>query len=164
MARFTSGTRAEAVVRAPRRAVWEVLTDPALVAALTPLLDRITAEGDSWTWHMSGIDVLGVKVEPTFTERMVFEELERIEFHHDPPPGARERAAVEGWYDLADASDGDGSFLAISLDITLDLPLPKISSRAVTAAMKGVIGQMGERFSANLLDHLGADGGAPRHR
>ncbi|WP_435741817.1 CoxG family protein [Nocardioides sp. SYSU DS0663] len=159
MASFTAGTRAEAVVLAPREAIWDVLTDPTLVARLTPLLERITAEGDHWTWQMTGIDVLGVKVAPSFTERMSYRELERIGFSHDPPAGAAERAGVEGWYQLDEVpdADGGGTRLATSLDITLELPLPKVSSPAVTAAMKGVVGQMGERFSKNLLAHLGVE-------
>ncbi|MCW2766212.1 MAG: Polyketide cyclase / dehydrase and lipid transport [Nocardioides sp.] len=153
MARFSSRTSAEAVVAAPRQAIWDVLVDPDLVARLTPFLKRITADGDRWRWEMSGLDVLGLKVAPSFTERMVFDDLERIEFHHEPPPGTKERSGVEGWYQLTDV--GAGTHLATSLEITLDLPLPKVSSPAVTAAMKGVMGTMGDRFSKNLLDHLG---------
>lgn len=158
MGRFTSGTTAEAVVTVPRQAVWDVLTDPDLVARLTPTLERITADGDRWTWEMSGIDVLGVKVAPTFTERMTFRDLERIDFRHDPPPGAKERAGVTGWYELTEVpgSEGGEARLATQLDITLELPLPQLSAPAVTSAMRGVIGRMGDRFSRNLMAHLGA--------
>ncbi len=41
--------------------------------------------------------MLGVGVAPAFTERITYDEPERIEFRHDPPPGANERSAVEGW-------------------------------------------------------------------
>jgi hypothetical protein len=153
MAVFKARTNAEAVVAAPRQAIWEVLANPDLVAELTPFLKRITADGELWRWEMSGLDVLGVKVAPAFTERMVFDELVRIDFHHEPPPGTTERSGVEGWYDLTDAEDG--THLATSLEISLDLPLPRASSPAVTAAMRGVMATMGDRFSQNLLDHLG---------
>jgi carbon monoxide dehydrogenase subunit G len=156
MARFSSSTSAEAVVAAPRQQIWDVLVDPDKIAALTPFLKRVTADGEHWRWEMSGLDVLGVKIAPAFTERMVFDDLERIEFHHDPPAGEKERSGVEGWYDLSDASDG-GTHLATSLTITLDLPLPKLSAPAVNRTMKGVIGQMGDRFSANLLRELGIE-------
>lgn len=155
MTRFSSSTSAEAVVAAPRQQIWDVLVDPDKIAALTPFLKRVTADGEHWRWEMSGLDVLGVKVAPSFTERMVFEDLERIEFHHDPPAGEKERSGVEGWYDLSDAEGG--THLATSLTITLDLPLPKLSAPAVNATMKGVIGQMGDRFSANLLRELGIE-------
>lgn len=156
MTRFSSSTSAEAVVAAPRQQIWDVLVDPDKIADLTPFLKRVTADGEHWRWEMSGLDVLGVKVAPAFTERMVFEDLQRIEFHHDPPAGTTERSGVEGWYDLSDAPDGSGgTHLATSLTITLDLPLPRLSSPAVTAAMRGVMGQMGDRFSANLLRELG---------
>jgi carbon monoxide dehydrogenase subunit G len=155
MTRFTSSTTAEAVVAAPRQAIWDLLVDPDAIARLTPFLKRVIADGEHWRWEMSGLDVLGVKVAPAFTERMVFDELERIEFHHDPPAGEKERSGVEGWYDLSDA-DG-GTHLATSLAITLDLPLPKVSSPAVTSTMKGVMKTMGDRFSANLLRELGLE-------
>ncbi|WP_244930734.1 SRPBCC family protein [Nocardioides sp. W7] len=155
MTRFTASTSAEAVVPAPRQQIWDLLVDPATIAALTPFLKRVSADGEHWRWEMTGLDVLGVKVAPAFTERMVFVDLERIEFHHDPPPGVKERSGVEGWYDLADAPGG--THLATSLEITLDLPLPRLAAPAVSSAMRGVMATMGDRFSANLLRELGVE-------
>ena len=154
MTRFSADTKAEAVVTAPRAEIWAALTDPALVAELTPFVRRITEDGDHWRWELSGLKVLGVGVEPAFTELMTYEEPERIEFRHDPPDGERERSGVEGWYELTEVDEG--TRLVTSLEITLDLPLPRASSRAVKAAMGRVIDQMGERFSRNLLTHLEA--------
>ena len=155
MTRFSADTRAEAVVTAPRAAIWAALTDPALVAELTPFVRRITEDGDHWRWELSGLKVLGVGVEPAFTELMTYEEPERIEFRHDPPDGERERSGVEGWYELTEVDEG--TRLVTSLEITLDLPLPRASSRAVKAAMGKVVDQMGERFSKGLLAHLDAE-------
>jgi carbon monoxide dehydrogenase subunit G len=156
MASFSARTHAEAVITASPEEVWAVLVDPDLMARFTPFLKRITADGDHWRWEMSGIDVLGVKVAPAFTEKMAFDEPERIDFHHDPPAGEKEKAGVEGWYSLAPA-DGGGTTLVTDLEITLDLPLPKAAGRAVKATMRKVIDTMGDRFSQNLLDHLGAE-------
>ncbi|WP_170219363.1 SRPBCC family protein [Nocardioides litoris] len=154
MATFTSSTTAEAVVPVERARVWDVLTDPDLVARLTPFISSITTDGaDHWVWHMSGLQVLGRGFSATFTERMTLDEGKRIEFDHDPPRGAKERAGVHGWYDLADHDQG--VLLAISLEICVDLPLPRVSGPAVRTAMRGVTAQMGDRFSKNLLDHLG---------
>src|SRR6478735_5041013 len=155
MTRFSAQTRADAVVTAPRADIWPALCDPALVAELTPFVRRITADGAHWRWELSGLKVLGVGVAPVFTELMVLDEPQRIEFRHDPPDGAPERAGVEGWYTLTEADEG--TRLVTSLEITLDLPLPRASGRAVTAAMSRVIDQMGDRFSKNLLTHLGAE-------
>jgi carbon monoxide dehydrogenase subunit G len=155
MTRFSSRTQAEAVVSATPGEVWAVLADPDLVAAMTPFVQGITAAGDHWTWQLSGLKVLGVGVAPAFTERMTYDEPRRIDFRHDPPEGASERSGVEGWY-LLEEADG-GTRLTTSLEITLDLPLPRASGRAVRAAMDKVIDQMGERFSTNLLAHLGAE-------
>jgi uncharacterized protein YndB with AHSA1/START domain len=155
---FTSATTAEAVVPVERERVWEALTQPDLVAAFTPFISRITVEGDDhWIWHMSGLQVLGKGFAATFTERMTLEEGKRIEFTHDPPAGAKERAGVHGWYELADAPSSDGSsvLLKTSMEICVDLPLPRVSGGAVRTTMRGVIHQMGDRFSKNLLTHLG---------
>ncbi|MEP9362915.1 SRPBCC family protein [Nocardioides sp. CN2-186] len=155
MTRFSAKTQAEAVITAGRSDVWSALTDPTLVAEMTPFVRSITADGDHWRWEMSGLKVLGVGIAPSFTELMSYDEPSRIDFRHDPPTGATEKSAVEGWYQLAE--DDEGTRLVTSLEITLDLPLPRASGRAVKAAMNGVIAQMGERFSKNLLAHLGAE-------
>src|SRR4051795_3610904 len=154
MTRFSADTQGEAVVSASRADIWAVLTDPALVAQMTPFVRAITAAGDHWRWELSGLKVLGVGVAPIFTELMTLDEPERIEFRHDPPEGQAERSGVEGWYALSEVESG--TRLCTSLEITLALPLPRAAGRAVRAAMKGVIDQMGERFSRNLLAHLNA--------
>jgi len=156
MPSFSARTHAEAVVLAPQQDIWAALVDPDLMAQFTPFLKKITADGDHWVWEMSGIDVLGMKVAPSFTEKMTFTEPDRIEFRHDPPSGEKEKAGVEGWYQLSPAVDGEGTSLVTELEITLDLPLPRAAGRAVRATMSKVIDTMGDRFSKNLLDHLGA--------
>jgi len=152
---FSASTRAEAVVLAPQQEIWDALVDPVLMARFTPFLKSITADGDLWRWQLSGLNVLGAKVAPAFTERMVFREPDRIEFRHDPPDGTTEQAGVAGWYALTPTHDG--TELVTELEITLDLPLPKASGRAVRAAMRKVIDRMGDRFSENLLGHLGVE-------
>jgi hypothetical protein len=158
MSSFAAKTRAEAVVLAPQQDIWDALVEPELMARFTPFLKQITADGERWRWELSGLDVLGVKVAPAFTERMVLTEPDRIEFHHDPPAGAKEKAGVEGWYELTPVDDGtEATRLVTELEITLDLPLPRAAGGAVRAAMRTVIDAMGDRFSRNLLDHLGAE-------
>ncbi|MDI6912343.1 SRPBCC family protein [Nocardioides sp.] len=154
MTSFSADTRAEAVVDAPRDRIWSALTDPGLVAELTPFVRSIREDGPHWCWELSGLKVLAVGVAPAFTERMTYDEPERIEFRHDPPPGRTERSSVEGWYSLTEHPAG--TRLGTALEITLDLPLPRVSGPAVRAAMTRVIDQMGDRFSRNLLAHLDA--------
>ena len=155
MTRFSAKTDAQAVITASRADVWALLRDPQAIAEMTPFVKEIVEDGEHWTWQLGGLEVLGKSVSPRFTEKMTFDKPERIEFHHDPPAGETERSAVEGWYDLSEHERG--CELRTSLEITLDLPLPKLSSKAVTATMKGVVAKMGDRFSANLLERLGAE-------
>ena len=162
MTLFSARTSAEAVVAAPRTEIWKILVDPTAVAELTPFVHSIEERGEHWHWRMGGLPDLGglgLQVAPAFTARMELTEGERIEFVHDPPAGVHERAGVEGWYALADAphpegGPGEATALSTSLEITLDLPLPRLSGPAVRAAMHGVMDQMGERFAANMLRRL----------
>lgn len=154
MSRFTASTESDAVVTADRSAVWAVLSDPEALPRLTPLLDRIEADGDLWHWEMARIPVLGVSVAPSFTERMRFEPERRIDFEHAPPDGRPERAAAEGWYLLDDAEHG--TRLRVRLELCVEVPLPRAARPAVTRVIAGVVQRMGDRFSANLLRELHA--------
>ena len=127
-----------------------------MLPRLTPLLHHIEADGDLWRWELTRIPVLGVSISPDFTERMVFDPPRRIDFTHAPPPGRRERAAAEGWYVLTEV-DG-GTRLAISLTVSVDLPLARAAGPAVRKVMGTVMARTGDRFAANLLRHLGVTG------
>lgn len=141
-------------------AVWKVLTDPALLPKLTPLLSRVEDQGEHWRWHMVQLAVLGVGIKPVFTERMTFTEGERIDFTHDPPKGRREWAGAEGHYTLSDADpEPDGSpatLLEISLNLSVDMPLSRLAAPVVTRTMRATMDVTGDRFAANLLRHLHA--------
>jgi carbon monoxide dehydrogenase subunit G len=154
MTRFQNTIADEATITASRDRVWQALTDPDVLARLTPLLREIRTDGNRWTWYLTSIAALGVSVAPCFTEQMSFVEGERIEYTHVPPAGVNERAGAEGWYQLSDA-DG-GTHLKISLTLCVDLPLPKAASGAVQRVMRSMMNRTGDRFSKNLLDHLGA--------
>jgi len=154
--RFESRNLSEADVPATRAAIWEVLSDPGLLARFTPLIKAITAHGDLWCWQLTGISALGLKASPSFSERMTFTEQERIEFRHDPPAGATEKAGADGLYTLADLDRGR-THLAIDITIWVELPLPKLSRRAVERVMAESMARTGDRFAHNLYDHLGID-------
>jgi carbon monoxide dehydrogenase subunit G len=160
MSRFTATNKSEAVVPAERSEIWAVLTDPVLLPKLTPLLRRIDADGDLWTWHLVRISVLGIGISTAFTERMKFDEGRRIDYTHEPPKGANERTGAEGTYELSDVKDG--THLAISLTLHVELPLSKLAAPAVVRIMEGTMQRMGQRFSTNLLDHLGVRKAARR--
>jgi carbon monoxide dehydrogenase subunit G len=152
MTRFSATTESTAVVAADRDDIWRVLTDPALLAELTPLLRGIDADGDLWRWQMSGLEVLGVGFSPAFTERMSWEPGRRIGFTHEPPRGVAEQAGAEGHYELSDVPGG--TRLAILLRLDVELPLPRLAAPAVRSVMGATMRVMGDRFSVNLLDHL----------
>ena len=154
MTTFSATKHAVAVVEADQQEIWAALVDPDLMARLTKYVKRITADGDTWRWELSGLEVLGRSIAPAFTERMVFEEPERIEFHHDPP-NRREPAGVNGWYALTPLDDST-TRLETDMSICVDLPLPRLSAKAVERVMRSVLDSMGDGFSANLLTHLGA--------
>ena len=154
MTQFSSSVHSTADVSAPRQAVWDTLTDPTLLPKLTPMLERIEADGDTWRWSMVCISALGVSIAPSFTEQMSFDPPTRIVYTHRAPAGARERAGAEGVYQLSEI-DG-GTHLEIDLTLTIDLPLPRAAGPAVRGVMHSMMTRTGDRFAANLLTHLGA--------
>jgi carbon monoxide dehydrogenase subunit G len=155
MGSFSTSTRTHAVVTASRDEVWATLTDPDLIARFTPFLRAVRERGEHWVWELARVPVLGSSFSFTFTERMAFDEPHRIEFTHDPGAGhGAENAGVEGWYRLS--PQDNGTCLETSMAISVELPFPGVTRPAVTAAMKGVVALMGQRFSHNLLEHLGA--------
>ncbi len=159
MTKFSADTQAEAVVRATRQEIWDVLIDADKIARLTPFVTGIEDRGEHWVWSMTKLPVPKTTLSPTFTEKMTYDELTRIDFTHEPPAEEKESTGVEGWYELEELEpEGDekaATLLRTSLEITVDLPIPKAMSPAVTASMKTVIHQMGNKFSQNLLDLLG---------
>lgn len=136
--------------------IWAVLTDSELLARLTPLVDRIEPNGDRWAWTLAGISGLGLEVAPTFTERMTFVPISRIDFRHEPPPGSNERAGVNGTYQITKVGDS-ASKLRIDLSLCVELPLPSFSRRAVERIMDATMRRTGEAFARNLYRHLKID-------
>jgi carbon monoxide dehydrogenase subunit G len=152
MTRFTASNQSEAALKSSRKDVWSALTDPKLLPRLTPYLNRIDVDGDRWTWHVAKVPILGKSLGTTFTEVMRFEEPHRIGFTHDESR-TDENSAVEGEYLLEE--EGSGCRVSIDLGVTVDLPFPRATRRAVEATMRGVMAAMGRRFARNLLRHLG---------
>jgi carbon monoxide dehydrogenase subunit G len=164
MAKFQSTNVSEADVPAPREKIWEVVTSPERLAQLTPVIDRITANGDLWCWQLKNLDLLGVRVAPSFSERMLFEEERRLTYEHRPPPGKTERAGATGTYTLDDLPDG-GTHLSVDLTLHVELPLPAASRRAVERIMSTMMARTGEKFADNLYAYLGvANRPAPKKR
>ena len=156
MPEFEARNVSEADVSAPRERIWALVSSPSSLADLTPFVAAITPDGDRWWWQMKSISILGVRVEPTFTELMAFEEGRRISFEHQPPPGSTERAGAKGTYVL---EDGPGNSTHLKIDITLhvELPLPRISRPAVERVMATTMAKTGDRFARNLYARLGLD-------
>lgn len=154
MRRFTATNSSEAVVSADRTRIWQALTDPELLPKLTPLLRRIDADRDIWRWHLTRLSVLGVDIATTCTERMRFDDERRIEFSHEPPERDAESVGVDGRYELSDVPEG--THLAITLTVHLELPLPRLAEPEITATMRSTMRRIGDRFSANLLRRLDA--------
>lgn len=156
MTTFSSRNRSTAEVPASRDAIWSVLSDPDALARLTPLVRGITADDDLWCWQLNGISALGVSVAPAFTERMTFTDGTCIAFRPDPPFGERQRAGATGTYELSDGDEGT-THLAIDITIDVDLPLPKLSAKAVERVMASTMARTGDRFARNLYGELGLD-------
>jgi carbon monoxide dehydrogenase subunit G len=149
---FEATQESDGTVPHSRETVWKVLTDPDALAELTPVVTRIEPGPTHWRWCLRTVPLLGHRVDPSFTERMVFTAPERIEYRHDPPDGSTERAGVDGWYRLTEVADG--THLAIGLTVKVNLPLPRVAAPAVTTAMRAVIAATGNGFERNFTRRL----------
>lgn len=132
-------------------ALWEVLTDAKTLQKLTPLVHRITPDGDRWLWEMTSVPVLNQKFKPVFTALMDFDPKKGISYSHDPAR-SDELVAVDGIYTLTPV-DG-GTHLSIDIHITARMPFPKAMGPAVRSVMTVVMTQMGNGFARNLDKHL----------
>ena len=74
MTTFSATKHAVAVVEADQKDIWAALVDPDLMARLTKYVKRITEDGDTWRWELSGLEVLGRSFAPAFTERTMASE------------------------------------------------------------------------------------------
>ncbi|MDX1622309.1 MAG: SRPBCC family protein [Nitriliruptorales bacterium] len=147
MTRFSATMHADDVVHAPRQEIWDILTDPDRLAPMVPRIHAIEEIGDRWCWRMRQYNVLGVKFQPSFTERIKTQPPDRIIFTHDPGQ-RRENAGAEGEYRLEEVDDG--THLWIEITVTVDLPLPKFVRGAVERVMLYEMGRTGDEFATNL--------------
>lgn len=153
---FSARNISASTVPVPAGDIWTVITDPDMLASLTPLVRSIEASGANWRWTLNGIEGLGLKVEAVFTERMEFLDERQIRFSHVPPAGERERAGVAGVYDLAPV-DPQATELRVDLTLSVDLPLPRLSRFTVEAIVASTMRVTGQMFAANLYEHFGLD-------
>ncbi|NYJ75948.1 SRPBCC family protein [Allobranchiibius huperziae] len=153
MTRFTAHNHSTADVDASQEQIWTALTDTELLPRLTPFLKRIDVVDGKWVWTLTSIPVLTKQISPSFTEVMTFEPMTHITFTHDPSK-TDEQAGAEGSYTLT--PNGARTHLAIDLEVSVDLPLPKLAKPGVLAGMNTVMAAMGSRFATNLLKHLDA--------
>lgn len=153
VATFSATKTSEATVDHPRDLVWDVLTDPAAIARLTPMVRSITATDDLWHWQLVNIPVLGQSFELGFTEAMTYEPKSAITFTHAPAGNGTERAGTKGRYDLSDAGKGS-THLRIELTVTVDLPFPRLAKPAIQATMQGVLAAMGSGFGRSIEKEL----------
>ncbi|MCB0966890.1 MAG: SRPBCC family protein [Ilumatobacter sp.] len=157
MTTFTTRDVSMAVVAAPRDDVWALVSDPATLAELTPLIDSIESSGELWCWQLTGVSALGVSITPSFTERMTLDAPSSIEYEHAPPDGSRELAGAHGTYRLVELGP-DSTRLEIDITLCADLPLPRFSRRAVEKVMATMMRRTGDAFAERLYERLGIDG------
>ena len=136
--------------------IWRLITDPETLAELTPLVRSIEASGSTWRWTLERIAALGLDVDATFTEQMTFTDGRQIVFSHRPPDGRDEIAGLEGVYDLTPAGP-EVTDLRVDLTLTVDLPLPGLSRRAVSTVLRSMMRTTGRMFATNLYERLGLD-------
>lgn len=155
MTRFISRNVSTSTVPAPIRPIWDAISDPVTLATLTPLVRSIEGDGAVWVWSLAGITALGITVAPAFTERMDFVDLRRIEFTHQPPRGSDEMAGAVGTYELH-SIDATHTRLAVDITLHVELPLPRIATRAVQGVMAATMRHTGTRSRSTCMSAWGS--------
>lgn len=156
MTRFSSRNISTSTVPASTEQIWTLISNPATLASLTPLVRSIDGDGDLWVWSLAGISALGLTVAPTFTERMDFVDRRQIVFSHRPPDGSDEKAGAAGTYKLFPV-DATHTRLAVDITLHIELPLPRLVARTVEGVMAATMKHTGARFATNLYERLGLD-------
>lgn len=154
--RFSTSITSTAEIPYAQDRIWSLVSDPDVVAEMTPFLRAITVvDAGTWVWELHGVPYPGGEFAAHFTEAMSLQEPERIGFTHTPE--GRELAGADGWYSL-EALDSDRTRLAIGLTVHAVLPAPRWSKLVVEPAMHAVVQQMGNRFAVNLERELSRGG------
>lgn len=146
---FESSRVSEALVVGSPEQVWSLLTDPDVIARLTPFVHSIREQGEVWVWRLAGIPYPGGHFSPQMRQHMSFTPLTRIDFR---PESESSEAGATGRYDIAPA--GDGTSLRIALTVFVTLPLPRLVRPAVEAAMSATLTKMGDAFSRGFEREL----------
>jgi carbon monoxide dehydrogenase subunit G len=150
--RFSTSITSTAEIPYARGDIWSLVSDPDMVATMTPFLRAVTVvDAGTWVWELHGIPYPGGEFAAHFTEAMQLQAPERIDFTH--APDGRELAGADGWYSL-DPVGRDQTRLAIGLSVHAVLPAPRWASRVIEPAMHAVVQQMGNRFAVNLQREL----------
>ena len=148
--------RGKAVIEAQRQAIWDALVDTGPGRPDDAV--RAAASGpddEHWSWQLSGLEVLRDPDRPGVHRA---DDLHRPRAHPVRPPGARPArpSAPASTAGTSWPRSADGTRLRTTMEVVARTSRCPGSRRpAVTATMKRVMATMGDRFSRNLLDHLG---------
>lgn len=163
MTEFRSRHHSVVIVPADAADIWNALADPAVITALMPLVERIDERGEIWRWTLSSTSVPGMTLTRTFTERMTFLPISRIDIRHEPPPGSFERFGIDGVVQITKTDDTSAK-LRLDVALCLELPLPSFARRVVERALGTVVRRAGTSFAERLYRHLDVDPTAVRVR
>lgn len=150
---FTGTLHASAVVPATCEQVYDVVRDPEFVGASTPFIRRVVVLAeDLWRWEVAGIRYPGGTFTAALTQRMTFSPPHLVTFRHDP--SGTELAGADGSFRVSAEDDGRAR-LDLEVEVSADIPAPRVSAPVVEGAMHVVMGVMRDRFVRSLERRLG---------
>ena len=149
MTRFKTSRISEALVEGTVEQVWEMLTDPEVIARHTPFVRSISVQDDVWVWKLNGIPYPAGQLSPPMRQLMQFTPRTRIDFVPESPYS---EAGAAGRYDVEDR--GSHTHLRIEVTVSVDLPLPTLVRGTVETAMAATLTLMGDRFDRGFEREL----------
>jgi carbon monoxide dehydrogenase subunit G len=145
--RVAADVERSAEVGAAPEDVWAVVSDVERLGELMPEVETYEPVERGWRWVMAPQQRLGQTFQPHFTVRYTLEEPEEVRFERVTTAG--ETSEAEGHIRVS-ADGADGARVDFRLELTVDVPVPRLLVGSVRAMLTDEIRRLADGFLANV--------------
>lgn len=138
--------RRAGLCRRPPAEVWQQVGTVPDLAASIPAVRRCEQVGDRWRWEFDRHGAMGFEVVPAFDVLATFEEPHLVTIR--PVGEVSEDARGVGHVRLSPSVAG--TRVAVEVHLEVDVPVPRLLARPLTAVMQHEVGRVIDDFLARL--------------